>query len=140
MGTCYNSTVINAPVEKVWPTVRNFYSMSWAKGMNLNITPIGDFKADQVGAKRILSNTYHETLLSLDDRNHSFTYQVTASMLSKDQVKNFIGTISLHKITDENKTLVVWNARFEAIDDEMVEGLCNPFYQNALKGLKEHFS
>jgi len=36
MGTTYNSAVTNAPIDKVWETVRDFYHLEWAQ-MDLTV-------------------------------------------------------------------------------------------------------
>lgn len=33
MGQTYQSTVINAPAEKVWNAIRNFHDLSWAPNL-----------------------------------------------------------------------------------------------------------
>jgi len=30
---CYNSCLVNAPVDRVWSALRNFHDLSWAGGV-----------------------------------------------------------------------------------------------------------
>ena len=60
---CYNSTVINAPADKVWAVLKDFHNLSWAKNVVAKVAVIGDKSSTEVGAKRILNDAFHETLL-----------------------------------------------------------------------------
>jgi len=141
MGNCYNSTVVNAPIDTVWETVRDFHNMTWAQGMNLKVDAVGNLKGDQVGAVRIINELFHETLVEISDRHHSLTYQITdgPGAVARDAVKNYYGKMELHAITDENKTFVLWTSSYDSPDSGAVGELCNPIYSAALKGLKDHF-
>ncbi len=66
MGKCYNSVVIAAPCEKVWETICNFHDLGWAAGVITGVEVKGDLKGDEIGAKRIINDAFHETLLTLD--------------------------------------------------------------------------
>ncbi len=55
MGQTYQSTVVNAPVEKVWERLRNFHEMSWASGVIEKCEPVGELQGNQIGAKRLLN-------------------------------------------------------------------------------------
>ena len=142
MGTCYNSTVVNAPIEKVWEAVRNFHDLSWAKGLDLQIKATNDLKADQIGATRAINDTFFETLIALNDREHTFSYTIDngPGPVAKDVIRNYVGKVELLSITDENKTYVLWSSRYDSPNDAAVGELCNPIYQGALKGLKEYFA
>ena len=105
MGKTYQSVVINAPVEKVWGVLRNFHDLSWASGVVTSCTPVGDLKAVQVGARRIVNNAFHETLVELSevDRTLKYTIDDGPSPVSKDEVKNYIGVVHAIPITDEDR-------------------------------------
>jgi len=141
MGTCYNSTVVNAPIDKVWETVRDFHNMAWAQGMNLKVDAVGPLKGNQVGAKRIINDVFHETLVEISDRHHSLTYQITdgPGPVAKNAIKNYYGKMELHAVTDENKTFVLWTSSYDSPESGAVGELCNPIYGAALKGLKDQF-
>lgn len=142
MGTCYNSVVINAPCTRVWETIRNFHDMSWAKGVVTKTKAVGGLKGDQIGAKRILNDVLHETLLSLDDRTHTFSYSIDdgPGPVAKDAVKNYIGAVRLSPITENNTTFIEWESTYDSPNDAAVGELCNPIYQAVLQALKNHFS
>lgn len=93
MGRCYNSAVINAPCEKVWNTIQNFHDLSWAPGVITKAVAVGEIKGDQPGARRILNEAFHETLRSLDDREHTLSYSIDdgPGPVSKNAMRNYIG-------------------------------------------------
>ena len=45
---CYNSIVVNAPVDKVWAAMRDFHDMSWASGVIEKVDPVGDRQRESV--------------------------------------------------------------------------------------------
>lgn len=138
MGTTYNSTVIDAPIDKVWETVRDFYHLEWAQ-MDLTVKSANDLKADQIGASRVINDVFHETLVDLNDLEKSFAYHMTdgPGAVAKDIVKSFYGKLQLFAVTDEDKTYALWTTTFDSPDSSTVGELVNPIYQAALKGLKK---
>lgn len=141
MGECVNSAVIAAPVDEVWRRIRNFHDMSWTPAI-ASLEPVGEARADQLGAKRILNGAFHETLLGLDDLERSFRYQITdgPSPVSKDELLYYYGTVRVLPVTDENASLVIWETRYEAKDDAQVKQLCDPFYITFLAHLKAQYA
>lgn len=142
MGKCYNSVVINAPCNVVWKTIRNFHDMNWAKGVVTKTDVVGELEGDQIGAKRILNDLFHETLLSLDDREQTFSYSIDdgPGPVANDAVKNYVGAVRVSPITENNTTFVEWQSTYDSPNDEAVGELCNPIYQAVLQALKKHFS
>jgi hypothetical protein len=140
MGKCVHSATINAPVDQVWQTLRNFHDMSWTKAIE-SLEPVGDAKADQVGAKRILNGAIHETLLALNDIEHVFRYQITdgPSPISKDDLLFYYGTVTVLPVTDQNASYVSWITHFESKNDPVTQEFCDPFYIAFLAHLKEYF-
>ena len=141
MGRCYNSVVVNASCAKVWDTIRNFHHMSWAEGVVTKVEVVGSLKGDQIGAQRILNNLFHETLLSLDDYNHTFTYRIDdgPGPVSKEAVKNYVGRVQAFPITESHATFLVWESSYDSNADSAVGELCNPIYQALLQALKKKF-
>lgn len=142
MGKCYNSAVINAPCEKVWNTIRNFHDFSWAPGVVTKAVAVGGLKGDQIGAKRILNDAFHETLLALDDHERTLSYSIDdgPGPVSKNAVRNYIGRVRVFPITENNATFIEWQSSYDSADAAAVGEFCNPIYQALLKALKQHFS
>jgi hypothetical protein len=141
MGKCVHSAVINAPVDEVWQLLRNFHDMSWTAAAE-SVEPVGDARSDQVGAKRILNGAFHETLLAINDLDHSFRYQITdgPSPVSPNDLKFYYGTVSVQPVTDENASYVSWVTHFESKDDSATQEFCDPFYRTFLAHLKARFA
>ena len=122
MGRCYNSAVINAPSQIVWEKIRNFHDLAWAAGVVTKTAVVGDLKGDEIGAKRILNDVFHETLLSLDDEDRTFSYRIDdgPGPVAKDAVKNYVGAVRVLPITENNTTFVEWQSTYESADDRAV--------------------
>jgi carbon monoxide dehydrogenase subunit G len=141
MGQCYNSTIIAAPKEKVWATIKDFHDMSWGKPVITHVEKIGAINGHQAGAKRILNQVFQETLKSVDEENCTFTYSIDdgPGPVAKDSVQNYQGTVTLRPITDTNHTFIEWRSSFESNSRNEVSEFCNPIYAGLLKALKDEF-
>ncbi len=138
---CENSTVVAAPVEKVWAALRNFHDMGWAEGVITSLDKVGDLGADQVGAQRVLNAAFHETLKSLDDEGRKLTYSIDdgPDAISKDNVKGYVGCVRAFPVTDTGHTFVLWTSSWES-GGEGAKELCDPVYHALLGALGKHFA
>ncbi len=138
---CYNTCVVNASVDRVWATLRNFHDLSWARQVITKLEKVGDVGANQLGAKRVLNDAFHETLKTLDDTERTLTYSIDdgPEAVSKDKVKGYIGKLRVLPVTDSNRTFVEWSSSWQESQGG-VEDFCNPIYKALLDGLKEHFA
>ena len=123
-------------------TIRNFHGMSWAEGVITSCAAIGDVAPDRAGAKRLLNDAFHETLLSLDDQQRTFTYSIAdrPGPVSKDAVKNYVGAVRVSPITEDDTTFVEWQSTYESADESAVGEFCNPIYVGLLGALKQRLS
>ena len=139
MGKCYNSTVINAQSDKVWNLLRDFHDMSWAKGVIPQVDTVGDLPADQPGAKRILNEVFHETLVELNDDEKYFVYSIDDSPgpIAKETVSNYLGKARVAPITATGASFVEWSSSYISEDDSAVGEFCDPIYYALLQTLKE---
>ncbi|RIA08496.1 polyketide cyclase/dehydrase/lipid transport protein [Flavobacteriaceae bacterium MAR_2010_72] len=138
---CYNSVVVSAPSDKVFDTLKNFHDISWSKNVITKLEVIGKKSGHEIGAKRVLNDAFHETLLSFDNENKKFTYSIDdgPGPVSKDNVKGYIGEVSVIPITENDTSLVVWTSRWNSSNGGVAE-FCNPIYYALLQDLKSHFS
>ncbi len=141
MGKCYNSTIIDAPMESVWEMIQNFHKVSWGDKVITKIDIVGDISGIEIGAKRILNEVFYETLKSIDSKNHSFTYSIDdgPGPVSKDSVSNYISKVYLYPVTDSGKTFIEWISTYESDLDSKVADFCNPIYSGLLSSLKSKF-
>ena len=142
MGKCYNSVVVDASCEKVWETICDFHDLGWAAGVITDVKAVGDLKGNEVGAKRILNDAFHETLLTLDESGHTFSYSIDdgPEPLAKGTFANYVGSVRLLPVTENNTTFVEWQSTYESADDSAIADFCNPIYAALLGALKQHFA
>ncbi len=142
MGNCYNSTVVDAPREKVWETIKDFHNLSWAKPVITKVDVIGEKGGTEIGATRLLNDAFLETLVSVNEDEYTFTYSIDdgPEPLSKDSVSNYLGTVRLYPVTDSNATFIEWTSSYESDSDQTVSDFCNPIYVALLGALKSFFN
>ncbi len=118
------STVINAPIERVWRTVADYNGLpAWMPGMNDSMIEDGK-KATEVGAVRRLGmagtkDMLRERLEVFDPDNHTITYSVLQGPLP---VENIRTTLHLRPITDTYGTLGEWSTQFDTKPGKEDEG------------------
>jgi hypothetical protein len=138
---CYNSIVINAPADEVWAVLKDFHDLSWSKNVVSKVDIIGKKAANEIGAKRILNDAFHETLQSVNEEGKSFTYSIDdgPGPVSSDSVDGYIGEVTVFPVTANNKSFVLWTSRWKS-EKGGVADFCNPIYHAILQDLKAHFS
>jgi len=139
--SCYNSIVVDAPIDEVWKAIRNFHDLDWGRPVITSVTAVGDVPGDQVGAKRVLNGAFEETLKEHDEERHYFAYSIddAPEPVSRSSVSGYIGSIQLLPVTADNKTFVQWTSEYQADDPELVAGFCNQIYAALLASLQNHF-
>ena len=138
MGRTQQSIEIGAPAEKVWHAIRNFHDLGWAPNVISGVEAIGDKAGDEVGAIRILNGAFRETLLTLDDEGKTFTYSIDdgPSPVSKDDVKNYVGKVTVQQAEEGGNTLVEWTSAWQDNDEPAAE-FCHGIYVALLQDMKQ---
>jgi len=138
MGQTHQSILINAPLEKVWNSIKDFQSMDWAPNVISKIEQKGDIPGDKSGSQRILNDAFHETLNELDEENKTFAYSIDdgPSPVSKDDVKNYVGRVKVAPAPDGNGTVVEWSSTWEQNDEAAYE-FCHSIYVAFLDDMKK---
>jgi uncharacterized protein YndB with AHSA1/START domain len=142
MPKVHVSTVINAPIERVWRTVSDFNGLpAWMPGMK--DSTIEDGKSPlSIGAVRSLSMP--GTNAKLRERLEVFSpedYQITYSVLEGPlPVKNVVTTMRLRPITDIYGTLGEWSSQFETEPGKEEEGVqfLSRVFGGGFRALKRH--
>ena len=119
MAKAYASAVIDAPIETVWKTVRDFNALpDWHPAIARSEIEDGR-SADAVGAIRSFHLTdgahVRERLLALDDAGHTLSYNFVKPAFP---VQNYVAVIRLLPITDGNRTFAEWSATFDEAPDD----------------------
>ncbi len=138
MGNTHQTIEIGAPTDQVWKTVRDFHDLSWAPNVITNLEAVGEKSGDEVGAIRILNGAFRETLLTLDDEDRTFTYSIDdgPSPVSKDDVKNYVGRVTVRQAEQGDATLVEWSSTWQDNDEPAYE-FCHAIYVALLQDMKK---
>ncbi len=122
MPSCYQTRIIEAPVEKVWEAIKCFHDLSWAPNVVTSCEKVGPLNGDTVGAKRILNEVFEETLLSVDADKHTFSYSIdeAPSPVSSSEISNYVGEVRLLRVTQTDQTFIEWKSswRSKSLDGE----------------------
>jgi uncharacterized protein YndB with AHSA1/START domain len=136
------STVINAPIERVWRTVGNFNGLpAWMPGMKDSVIEPGK-RDSEVGAVRKLSmagskDALRERLEVFSPEEYLIAYSVLEGPLP---VKNIRTSMRLRPITDTYGTLGEWSTQFETEKDGEEEGrqFMTRVFNAGFRALKKH--
>lgn len=114
MARAYASIILKAPIEAVWPLVRDFNALpKWAPAIAKSKIE-GGLDADVVGCVRSFhthdGTHIRERLLALDDANYTFTYNFEKPAFP---VHNYIATLRLYPVTHTDQTFAEWQATFD---------------------------
>lgn len=140
MPATYQSIVVNAPVQKVWDTVKDFHDLSWAPNVISSCDAVGNHSGNEIGAKRVLNGVFKETLVEVDTEVHKVRYSIDdgPSPVSASDVSNYYGTLQLRSSTLDGKTFVEWSSEWESSSEEAVE-FCHQIYVALLQALESNF-
>lgn len=142
MQKAFVSTVINAPIERVWRVVSDFNGLpSWMPGMKESVIEPGK-NAAEIGAVRKLSmagtkEVLRERLEAFSPAEFLITYSVLEGPLP---VKNIRTSLRLRPITDIYGTLAEWSTEFETEKgkDEEGEQFMSRVFTAGFRSLKRH--
>jgi hypothetical protein len=126
MVKVYTSSVIDAPADRVWATVRDFNALpQWHPAIRDSRIE-GNHPSDKIGCIRNFNlkdgGNIRERLLALSDYDFTCTYAILESPMG---VSDYIATLKLSPITDGNRTFAEWTAEFD----------CEPARANELAAL-----
>jgi Polyketide cyclase / dehydrase and lipid transport len=141
MAKIHVSSVVPAPVERVWEYIRDFNGLpKWFPGVTDSYIEPG-VPANQPGCIRNfgleVGARMRERLVALSDQDHSWHYKAVECPLP---ITNYRATVQLAK-RDGNGTLAEITSEFdvgEAQEKEIV-GLLTTTYTGAFELLKKHF-
>ena len=136
------STVIDAPIARVWAVLRDFNSHDqWHTVVARSKIERGE-KGDQVGCVRSFTlqdgNTIREQLLALDDKQHKSTYCIVEASVP---LQRYVATITLKSVTDGERTFWHWESSFAAppgMERELREMVATNVYEAGFENLRRH--
>ena len=144
MARVYISSVITAPVEKVWQRIRDFNALpKWHPRIRDSRIENAE-PSDKVGCIRNFQlqsgDTIREQLLGLSDYDMFCTYSILESPMP---LTNYIATIRLTKVSDGDLTFAEWSAEFDCEPEEeegLINGIGGDVFQGGFDALKRHFA
>jgi len=100
--------------------------------------------AKTIGCSRCLNDCFNETLVALDDVNHSFSYTInSAPGTPVDASKDYLSTWKFYEVTNpvegaSAQTFVVQTSVWTTGDTQAILDFCNPIYRSVIMGLKAY--
>ncbi len=140
MARVYVSSVIDAPVAKVWDRVRDFNALPrWHPAIRDSRIENGE-PPDRVGCVRDFhlqnGDRIREKLLGLSDYDYFCTYAILESPMP---LTDYVATLRLTPITDGDRTFAEWTAEFDCAPEaaqDLVGGIGGNVFQAGFNALK----
>jgi len=144
MARVYVSSVIDAPVAKVWGRIRDFNALPrWHPAIRDSRIENGE-PPDRVGCIRDFhlqnGDRIREQLLGLSDYDYFCTYSILESPMP---LTDYVATLRLTPITDGDRTFAEWTAEFDCAVDEaegLVAGIGTNVFQAGFNALKRQMA
>lgn len=144
MARVYASSVIDAPVARVWERVRDFNALPrWHPAIRDSRIENGE-PADRVGCVRDFhlqnGERIRERLLGLSDFDYFCTYSILESPMP---LSDYIATLRLTPITDGDRTFAEWSAEFDCAPEAaegLVSGIATNVFQAGFNALKRQMA
>src|SRR5215207_455772 len=139
------STIIDAPIERVWAVLRDFNSHDqWHEVVEASRIEGGE-RSDQVGCVRSFTlrdgNRIREQLLTLSDREHRSTYCIVEATVP---LQRYVATITLKPVTEGNRTFWHWESSFATplgrereLRDMVAQGVYEACFENLRRYLRQ---
>jgi uncharacterized protein YndB with AHSA1/START domain len=144
MPTVTISSVIDAPIEKVWARIRDFNGLpSWHPRMTESHIEDGKAATD-IGCVRnfkvVTGATIRERLLDFSDEQNLVSYSIIET---PQPISNHMAVLKLRRVTDDNRTFAEWTATFDSPADQgeaVAKGMGENVFQGGFNALKSHFA
>jgi NADPH:quinone reductase len=139
------STIIDAPIERVWAVLRDFNSHDqWHDAVEASRIEGGE-RSDQVGCVRNFrlrdGNHIREQLLTLSDREYKSTYCIIESTVP---LQRYVAAVTLKPVTDGNRTFWHWESTFATppgrereLHDMVAQGVYEAGFENLRRHLRQ---
>lgn len=136
------STIIDAPIERVWAVLRDFNSHDqWHEAVESSRVEGGE-RSDQVGCVRSFTlrdgHRIREQLLTLDEREHKSTYCIVEATVP---LQRYVATVTLKPVTDGNRTFWHWESTFATppgMEAELRQMVAGGVYEAGFECLRRH--
>lgn len=144
MPTVTISSVIDAPIEKVWARIRDFNGLpGWHPRMTESHIEDGKAATD-IGCVRnfkvVTGATIRERLLDFSDEQNLVSYSIIET---PQPISNHMAVLKLRRVTDGDRTFAEWTATFDSPADQgeaVAKGMGENVFQGGFNALKSHFA
>ncbi|MCA0243935.1 MAG: SRPBCC family protein [Proteobacteria bacterium] len=138
------STVIDAPIERVWAVLRDFNSHDRWHDVVAESRIEGGERSDQVGCVRSFTlqdgHRIREQLLTLDDREYRSTYTIVEATVP---LQRYVATVTLRPVTDAGATFWHWESTFDTPpgrERELRDMVAQGVYEAGFANLRRHLA
>jgi len=138
------STIIDAPIERVWAVIRDFNSHDQWHAVVETSRIEGGERSDQVGCVRSFTlkdgQRIREQLLTLDDRHFKSTYCILEATLP---LQRYVATVTLKPVTDGQRTFWHWESSFSTppgMERELGQMVAEGVYEAGFDNLRRHLA
>jgi NADPH:quinone reductase-like Zn-dependent oxidoreductase/uncharacterized protein YndB with AHSA1/START domain len=136
------STIIDAPIERVWAVLRDFNSHDqWHTVVEASRIE-GRDRSDQVGCVRSFTlkdgNRIREQLIALSDADHVSTYCILEATVP---LQRYVATVTLKRVTDGDRTFWHWESTFATPpgrERELRDMVASGVYEAGFENLRRH--
>ncbi|MDB5838344.1 MAG: hypothetical protein JWQ23_296 [Herminiimonas sp.] len=136
------SSIIDAPIDRVWEVLRDFNShIDWHPAIAESEIENGE-PSDQVGCVRAFrlkdGNVLREQLIALSDEECISTYCILDSTIP---LKRYVASIRLKPVTDGARTYWHWESTFDAPpgrERELAEQVGSGVYEAGFKAMASY--
>jgi NADPH:quinone reductase-like Zn-dependent oxidoreductase len=136
------STVIDAPIERVWAVLRDFNSHDQWHDVVAESRIEGGEAPTQVGCIRSFTlkdgNRIREQLLTLSDTEHRSTYCIVEATVP---LQRYVATVTLKPVTDGDRTFWHWESTFATppgMERELRDMVAEGVYEAGFENLRRH--
>jgi NADPH:quinone reductase-like Zn-dependent oxidoreductase/uncharacterized protein YndB with AHSA1/START domain len=142
MQRIVRSTIIDAPIERVWSVLRDFNSHDqWHDAVEASRIEGGE-RSDQVGCVRNFTlrdgNHIREQLLTLSDTEYKSTYCIVEATVP---LQRYVAAVTLKPVTDGNRTFWHWESTFATppgMERELHDMVAKGVYETGFENLRRH--
>jgi NADPH:quinone reductase len=138
------STVIDAPIARVWAVLRDFNSHDQWHGVVDGSHIESNERSDQVGCVRSFTlkdgNHIREQLLSLSDTEHISRYAIVEATVP---LQRYVATVTLKPVTDGHRTFWHWESTFDTPpgrERELRDMVAQGVYEAGFVHLRRHLA
>jgi len=143
MASLYVSSVIDAPIDKVWDRVRDFNGLPVWHPRIRDSRIEESLPADKVGCIRNFNlqsgDNIREQLLGLSDYDKFCTYTILDSPMP---LSDYVATLRLTPVTDGDRCFIEWSADFQCSvenEAELIGNIGSNVFQGGFDALKRYF-